>query len=29
MAFDFFERYRRDGGIHQPRSYDVILGTRR
>jgi SAM-dependent methyltransferase len=26
---DFFEQYRRDGGIHQPRAYYVVLGTRR
>ena len=26
---DFFDQYRRDGGVHQPRAYYVILGKRR
>ena len=26
---DFFEQYRDGDGIHQPRAYYVVLGTRR
>jgi SAM-dependent methyltransferase len=26
---EFFDQYRRDDGVHQPRAYYVILGTRR